>query len=260
MQHMSLKRRTALTFIIKPFLVSLGLSKSLTALVWLAAPLCGSVIQPIVGSISDRSLSHFGRRRPFILVGMFGVVISMLLLAWAEQIIHQSLAILGFNTETPASKNWVIFFAIFWIYALNISIQPIQAGIRSLIIERCPLHQQSQASSYASVMTGIGNIFGYLFGFGILAELRTTNLTRFQILCLFSSVCLAGTTTLSCITTPEKKSLSIFETKGQTQGLGALLQDLAQTYKHMPRRIRDVCHVQFFAWMGWFPFLFYSTT
>ena len=249
-----------LTRIIKPFLVSLGLSKSFTALVWLAAPLCGSIIQPIVGSISDRTTSRFGRRRPFILAGTFGVVLSMVLLAWTEQIIYQSFYLLGYNTEAPILRTLVICFAIFWIYTLNVSIQPIQAGIRSLIVERCPLHQQSQACSYASVMTGIGNIFGYLFGYGILAEVRTSNVTSFQFLCLFASVCLFATTMISCITISEKGEPSGFKKDDTIRGPWAMLQQLKQTYKYMSKRIRNVCHVQFFAWMGWFPFLFYSTT
>ena len=49
-----------------PFLISLGMSKSTVALVWLAGPLSGLLIQPIVGSISDSCTSPHGKRRPFI--------------------------------------------------------------------------------------------------------------------------------------------------------------------------------------------------
>ena len=247
-------------FIIKPFLVSLGLSKSLTALVWIAAPLCGSVVQPIVGTISDRTSSRFGQRRPFILIGALGVVLFMILLAWAEEIVEQGIVATGGDAEALSAEAMVISFAISWIYALNVSIQLVQAGIRSLIVENCPLSQQSQANTYASVMTGIGNILGYLFGFGILPMIRTNSLTRFQMLCVFASICLSATALTSCMTIHEKRAVIGPERKGKRLGIRTVLQDLKQTYKRMPKRIRDVCYIQFLAWMGWFPFLFYSTT
>ncbi|CAB4423643.1 unnamed protein product [Rhizophagus irregularis] len=54
-----------------PYLRSLGLTTELIALVWLAGPLSGLLIQPLVGAISDKSTYKLGRRRPFIIVGGF---------------------------------------------------------------------------------------------------------------------------------------------------------------------------------------------
>lgn len=50
-----------------PYLLSLGLPKALTALVWIAGPLSGILIQPLVGVYSDRFVCSYGRRRPFML-------------------------------------------------------------------------------------------------------------------------------------------------------------------------------------------------
>lgn len=243
----------------KPFLVSLGLSKSLTALVWVAAPFCGVVVQPLVGILSDRTRSRWGRRRPYIIGGTIGVIIAMLALAWVEEIF-------GGITKSPTrpqtnvpAKTPVIWIAVFWIYALNIFIQPLQAGLRTLIIENCPPCQQTQASAWASGMTGLGNIVGYLSGFSVLPNVFSKHFTQFQCLCLIASLSLVVTVSMSC-SIKEQNSPHAFPVRLEPTGLWVILRDLRRTYKCMPKRVRRVCHIQVFAWMGWFPFLFYSTT
>ena len=196
-----------------------------------------------------------GRRRPFILGGAIAVVISMLCLAWIEDLIYGP-------TRPPEYQNshtqsLVISIAILLIYTLNISIQPLQAGLRTLIVENCPLHQQNHASALAGAMTGVGNVVGYLSGFTALPQLfRSKHLTQLQCLCIIASASLLITTAMSC---------SIMERhvppeRVERRGLVAFLDNLFRTYRSMPMKIRKVCHIQFCAWMGWFPFLFYSTT
>lgn len=227
----------------------------MTALVWVAAPLCGVVVQPLVGTWSDRTQNRMGRRRPFILGGAIGVVISMLCLAWIEDLVYGS-------TKPPdyqksSTQTLVISIAILLIYILNISIQPLQAGLRTLIVENCPTHQQTQASAWAGAMTGVGNIVGYLSGFTALPELfRSKALTQLQCLCVIASASLLITTAKSCSIVERHVPPEMVE----RTGLVAFLGDLFCTYRSMPMKIRKVCHIQFCAWMGWFPFLFYSTT
>lgn len=235
----------------KPYLVSLGLSKSLTALVWLAAPLCGVIVQPIVGILSDRTRSRWGRRKPFIIGGTSGVILSMLALAFFT---------IPLSGDTSSPQKMTLALAITLIYAMNISIQPIQAGLRSIIIENCPAHQQAQAAAWTSVLMGSGNIFGYLCGFTILPDFfRLRGLTQFQCLCLIASLTLAITTSINC-TVREDYSARSVPVRLERTGIKVICRDLIQTYRCMPKKIRKVCHIQVCAWMGWFPFLFYSTT
>lgn len=236
---------------LKPYLVSLGLSKSLTALIWLAAPLCGVVVQPIVGILSDRTRSRWGRRKPFIVGGTAGVIVSTLGLAFFT-------TPLSGDAQDP--QKLIIILAIALIYAMNISIQPIQSGLRSLIIENCPAHQQAQAAAWASVLMGIGNIFGYLCGFAFLPDFfGLGGLTQFQCLCLIASLALAVTTSINC-TIREDYSARSLPVRLEGTGVKVVCRDLIHTYRFMPSKIRKVFHIQFCAWMGWFPFLFYSTT
>lgn len=70
-----------------PYLLSLGLSKSRLSLVWVAGPLSGLIMQPIIGMISDTTTSKYGRRRPFMVVGTVAVVACLLLLGWTGEVV-----------------------------------------------------------------------------------------------------------------------------------------------------------------------------
>lgn len=70
-----------------PYLLSLGLSKSRLSLVWIAGPLSGLIMQPLIGMISDKSTSKYGRRRPFMIGGSIAVMACMLLLGWTDEVL-----------------------------------------------------------------------------------------------------------------------------------------------------------------------------
>lgn len=244
----------------QPYLISLGLSKSLTALVWVAAPLCGVVVQPFVGALSDQSRLRWGRRKPFIVGGAVGTVISMLILAWVDEIVCCLSKACGRDGGGHCMRTLVVLTAVFWVYALNIAIQPLQTGLRALIVENCPAHQQTQASATASCLMGIGNIVGYLAGFTDLPHTLPLNGgTQFQGLCLIASFSLAASVTISCLLVfekdPRSSSPSLIDAS-----TGNPIRHLIRCVKVLPPNIRKVCHVQFWAWMGWFPFLYYKTT
>ncbi|KAK5253660.1 hypothetical protein LTR16_005079, partial [Cryomyces antarcticus] len=154
-----------------------------------------------------------------------------------------------------------VMVAVFWVYVLNISIQPLQAGIRAFIVDNCPAHQQTQASAWASRMQGIGNIVGYVAGFSSLSTaLPLPNVSQFQGLSLIASLALASTVLLSCLAISEKDVTASLLPAAERIGFLGIFQHVKESARRMPVRIRRVCAVQFCAWMGWFPFLFYSTT
>lgn len=71
-----------------PYLLSLGMSKALLAGVWLAGPLTGALVQPYIGILSDRCRVSWGRRKPFMIAGALGVVITSMILAYARDIVR----------------------------------------------------------------------------------------------------------------------------------------------------------------------------
>ncbi|KUJ12457.1 uncharacterized protein LY89DRAFT_592608 [Mollisia scopiformis] len=238
-----------------PFLVSLGLPKSLTALVWIAGPFCGAFVQPIVGYLSDMSRYSWGQRRPFIVIGAVSTIFSLWMLAWTESGIKWVVQTCHLEVRKEITANVVIAFAVFWIYALNVSIQPLQVGLRALVVENCPTHQQAQASAWASLITGGGNIFGYLVGFTPLPEIaKQLYLTHFQWLGIIASLAVAITVSITCSFVHERSSEALLlpSVRGPQQFL--------RTFRTMPLKIRRVFHIQIFAWMAWFPYLFYATS
>lgn len=70
-----------------PYLLQLGLTKSKLSLVWIAGPLSGLIMQPIVGIMADKSTSRWGRRRPVMIGGTVIVSICLLILGWTKEII-----------------------------------------------------------------------------------------------------------------------------------------------------------------------------
>ena len=245
----------------QPFLISIGLSKSFTALVWIAGPICGAFIQPLVGYMSDRSRFSYGRRRPFIAIGAVSTVFSILMLGWTEEVLHLLGEFSGIVPQKAHFSKVVIAIAVFWIWVLNISIQPLQVGLRALVVENCPAHQQAQASAWTSRMTGVGNIIGCFVGFIPLPEVaKLVCRTQFQGLCLLAFLALTTTIPITCAFVREQDPSNSFFKPAPCSGIAAMSRHLVGTFKTMPVKIRRVCQIQFFAWMGWFPFLFYITT
>lgn len=68
------------------YLLSLGMTKSLLSFVWIAGPLSGLTMQPVIGVLADSSTSKYGRRRPIMLVGSVLVAVGLCVMAWAKEI------------------------------------------------------------------------------------------------------------------------------------------------------------------------------
>ena len=105
-----------------PYLLSLGLSKSLMALVWIAGPLSGALVQPYVGILSDDCRSPWGKRTPFMVFGGIATVISLLALAWVREMVGGFLGLFGASPESSGVKTTIIVFAVLFIYMVDFAI------------------------------------------------------------------------------------------------------------------------------------------
>ena len=105
-----------------PYLLSLGMSKSLLAFVWIAGPLSGVLVQPYVGIRSDNCRISWGKRKPFMIVGAAATIVSLLGLAWTREIVKGFLGLFGANPESQGVKVSAILFAIVLMYILDFSI------------------------------------------------------------------------------------------------------------------------------------------
>jgi solute carrier family 45 protein 1/2/4 len=105
-----------------PYLLSLGLSKSVMALVWIAGPLSGALVQPYVGILSDNCRSRWGKRTPFMATGGTATIVSLLALAWVREIVGGFLGLFGADRDSQGVKITIIVVAVFFVYILDFSI------------------------------------------------------------------------------------------------------------------------------------------
>lgn len=193
--------------------------------------------------------------------GAIATIISLMILAWTREIVGGFLHVFGVARDSQGTKTVSIVLAVLMIYILDFSINVIQAGIRAFIVDNSPTHQQDAANAWASRLSGIGNIIGYLFGYANLPRyLWFFGNTQFKVLCVIASLLLAITLAVSCLTVSERDPRLEGEPADQGLGVIAFFKTLFRSVRQLPPQIKNVCIVQLAAWVGWFPFLFYITT
>lgn len=250
-----------------PYLQSLHLSKSSTAAIIISIPLSGAFIGPLIGALSDRLRTRFGRRRPIILLGAISTVFLLLLLAWTQEVIHFLLP--NHNHENDGMKTIMKITAILLTFALSISIQPVQACTRALMVDIAPPEEQSRVSAYASRIQGasaIGSFFASSLSLNRFLP-RGWGWTQFQCLAVLNALTLGGTVGVTCVFVGEEDGRRRRRTDGGEGRKGEFLRGVVEffrrlwwTVKDLPEKIAQACKVQVASWMAWFPFLFYNTT
>lgn len=114
----------------------------------------------------------------------------------------------------------------------------------------------------ASRMSSIGHMIGYAAGAIDLVSTLGTTLgdSQFKQLTVISSVAILGSTALTCWAVKERVLVAAKPSKHQQLGRFKVFRQIYSTLLHLPPRVQAICWAQFWAWIGWFPFLFYSTT
>ncbi len=158
----------------------LGANAAILGLMWLAGPITGIIIQPVIGTISDNIWTKFGRRRPFLLIGA----------------ILGSLALIAF----PFSPSLLFAASILWIIDACVNIS--QTPHRALVPDIAPPEQYSMANSFFSFGAGFGAIavYGLPFFLKTLFDYQMTIKQQF----IMSAIVLTLTMSWTCFTTKEK--------------------------------------------------------
>lgn len=133
----------------------------------------------------------------------------------------------------------------------------VQASCRALIVDSLPTSQQEGGTAWAGRMVGLGNVAGYFMGYADLVKIFPFfGNTQLKVLCIFAIIVLFICNTITCYTVREK----VHESDKKSGSPFKLFRDIFRNIWNLPKPIQRICNVQFFAWIGWFPFLFYSTT
>lgn len=129
---------------------SLGADVNELSYFWLAAPLAGLIVQPIVGLFSDRTWTKMGRRVPFILGGSVLAVLSLILMPNAEFFVH----------IMPALLFAAVMF-LFMDMAFNVTMQPFRALVADMVNDK----QRTKGYAIQTFLINIGAIVGSVLPF-----------------------------------------------------------------------------------------------
>lgn len=123
------------------------------SLFWLAAPLTGMIIQPIIGHYSDQTWCRLGRRRPFFLVGAIFTTIALILMPNAGLFLSP-------GTETAILSPVLIGAGMLMIMdaSINVTMEP----FRALVGDMLPDEQHTTGFSIQTFLIGIGAVVGSL--------------------------------------------------------------------------------------------------
>lgn len=117
---------------------TLGSNVTDLAVYWLAGPLTGLIIQPIVGHLSDNTWTRFGRRRPFFVAGAMWAAVALFVM--------------------PRTPELWFAVASLWILdaAINVSMEPFRAFVGDLL----PARQRTRGYAFQTIFIGVGGFIG----------------------------------------------------------------------------------------------------
>ena len=230
----------------------LGAEEAELPLLWLAGPVTGLIVQPIIGAISDGTWSpKFGRRKPFFLIGAIIASISLVIMPYSSSI------------WMAAGLLWILDAAN------NIALEP----YRAFISDKLPEKQYSYGFLVQSFFTGLGTTLAnftpaILVSFGILAlsdkmdnGIPVSTYWAFGIGAAASII----TILISVLTTseypPSSKELEeIKKSKEEGSVISRTLKDIVEAFKVMPLPMKQLIPVMFFPWYAMFCYWQYLTS
>ncbi|MBU6248672.1 MAG: MFS transporter [Xanthomonadaceae bacterium] len=229
-----------------PIYKYLGANDATLPYLWLAGPITGLLVQPLIGAMSDRTDSRFGRRTPYFLVG--ALICSLCLLAM------------------PFSPALWVAASLLWILdaANNVTMEP----YRAFVSDRLDHAQHAVGFLTQSAFTGLSQTLAYLTPSLLVVSgmsMASTNahgipyavVTAFVIGAIFSLVSIGW----SVWTTPELP-LSEAERarmRAVPRSVSATLREILAALREMPGTMRQLAVMMLFQWYAMFCYWEYIT-
>ncbi|MDB5143541.1 MAG: family transporter [Mucilaginibacter sp.] len=221
---------------------------------WLAAPITGMIIQPIIGHYSDRTWTRLGRRRPYFLTG---AVLSGLALLFMP------------NSSMLAALIPPIVVGAGMLMIMDASFNVAMEPFRALVADNLPDSQHNAGFSMQTCLIGVGAVIGswlpYVFAewFNI-PKIAAPGIVPDNLLFSFyiGAAVLIGCILWTVISTKEypPAEFASFHEEDKTEekhqsGIAEIFSDLA----HMPKTMRQLGVVQFFSWFALFSMWVFTT-
>ncbi|HNP17816.1 MAG TPA: MFS transporter [Fulvivirga sp.] len=226
---------------------TLGADQHSIPLLWIAAPLTGLLVQPIVGYLSDRTWHpKWGRRKPFFLVG---AVLSTIALFFAPY----------------SSALWMAAGSL-WILdaSINISMEP----FRALVADKLPNSQRSYGFIVQTLIIGIGTWVASNLPW-LMTKLGAANTAAVGVIpdsvkyaFTIGAVVFISSMLYTIFTTSEYPPEDIDEFKKQNDSSKGFFTGAKAIFKNlstMPRVMAKLGIVQFFSWFAFFTMWSYAT-
>lgn len=227
----------------------LGAKSGEIPLLWLAAPLTGFIVQPIIGYLSDRTWHPtFGRRRPYFMIGAILSSIALVLMP-------------------NCSELWMAA-GLLWILdsSINISMEP----FRAFVADNLPEEQRTFGFSMQSLFIGLGSVVASALPWiftnwvGMKDEAGHVGIPSNVKWSFYIGACAFFLFVLYTVITSkeyppaeDKSNDKLLEKKkvGILQGLNEIIEAIL----NMPKRMKQLALVQFLTWPGLFLMWFYYT-
>jgi maltose/moltooligosaccharide transporter len=216
----------------------LGARPDQVPLLWLAAPMTGLIVQPIIGALSDRTWGPLGRRRPYFLTGAILASIALFIM--------------------PTSTTLWMAATLLWILdaSINISMEP----FRAFVADKLDVSQRTAGFVMQSFFIGIGASMANALPL-VLSWLGVSGNTAggiplsvkysFQAGAVVFLVCVLWTVVTTSEFPPEDPAAFDRARRGK-RGLGPLVGEIVQSIREMPATMRQLAVVQLFTWLGLF--------
>ncbi len=228
-----------------PVTEGLGASPFIFGLIWLAGPVTGMLVQPVIGAISDNTHTIFGRRRPYLMLGAILAAIALWAFPNSEGIANITAAKL--HVVVPEFGGLLVAAIMIWI--IDACVNAAQGPYRALIPDNIVPEQHSIANSYLSFAIGLGSVIAagtapflnWAFGYQMSIEAQF----------IMAALAFSLGMTWTCITFQERR-FEKNENANETieQEAKPTFMDNIKTFLNSSPEVYKICMVQFFTWIG----------
>ena len=224
------------------------------SLFWLAAPITGMIVQPIIGHYSDRTWNRLGRRRPYFLAGAVLAALALMFMPNSAVLAYMLAPIM------VGAGMLMIMDASF-----NVAMEP----FRALVADNLPDEQRSLGFSVQTFLIGIGAVLGswlpYIFAefLGVSKTAAPGQVPPNVIYSFYVGAFFLLATILWTVVTTKEYSPGEYakffppdQLEEEQKGLSAIFKDFA----HMPATMKQLGLVQFFSWFALFSMWVFTTS
>lgn len=228
---------------------TLGASIDQIPILWLAAPVTGLLIQPIIGYMSDRTWNGLGRRRPYFLAGAIMSSLALIIM--------------------PNSPYLWMAAGMLWILdaSINVSMEP----FRALVADNLPSEQRTQGFAVQTFFIGVGSVIASAMPYVLANWFGIANTApegvippSVKISFYAGAVVFFGAVLWTVLKTKEYSPEEMERFEGaepeQDQETREGFAEVWADVKKMPTTMRQLAVVQFFSWFALFAMWIYTTS